>query len=120
MQAVDRVGNVSKAIAVANPFFHDTPATVSPTAAPTAAPTRKPGSSGSSSGGSGDQVKAVGGDVSIRSKPNKTSTRLGVMKSGKKGTYLGKSSVDSRGVRWYNVTYNGQSVWISSRYAKLS
>ena len=54
VQAVDRVGNVSKAIAVANPFFHDTPATVSPTAAPTAAPTRKPGSSGSSSGsGSG-------------------------------------------------------------------
>lgn len=25
VQAVDRVGNVSKAIAVANPFFHDTP-----------------------------------------------------------------------------------------------
>ena len=30
VQAVDRVGNVSKAIAVANPFFHDTPATRSP------------------------------------------------------------------------------------------
>src|SRR5699024_5102413 len=30
VQAVDRVGNVSKAIAVANPFFHDTPATAAP------------------------------------------------------------------------------------------
>lgn len=76
-------------------------------------------STGSSSGGSGDQVKAVGGDVSIRSKPNKTSTRLGVMKSGKKGTYLGKSSVDSRGVRWYKVKYDGVTGWVSSMYAKI-
>ena len=71
VQAVDRVGNVSKAIAVANPFFHDTPATAAPTAAPTAVPTRKPGSSGSSSGsGSGS------GSGGSRATPKPTATPL--------------------------------------------
>lgn len=47
VQAVDKVGNVSKAIAVANPFFHHPP-TAAPK--PTAAPTKKPSGGGSSGG----------------------------------------------------------------------
>lgn len=45
VQAVDRVGNSSKAIALANPFFHNTPA-VTPNN------TKKPGGSSSNSSGS--------------------------------------------------------------------
>lgn len=45
VQAVDRVGNTSKAIALANPFFHNTPA-VTPNN------TKKPGGSSSNSSGS--------------------------------------------------------------------
>ncbi len=71
------------------------------------------------SGSSGDKVKIVGGDVTIRSKPNKTSSKLGYISSGKTVTYLGKSSVDSRGVRWYKIKYNGTTGWVSSMYAKI-
>lgn len=45
VQAVDRVGNTSKALALANPFFHNTPA-VTPNN------TKKPGGSSSNSSGS--------------------------------------------------------------------
>ena len=75
------------------------------------------GSSDSSST-SGDTVKTTG-DVFIRSKPNKESSKLGSMKKGKTATYLGESSVDSRGVRWYKVKYNGVTGWVSSKYSKL-
>ena len=77
------------------------------------------GSSSSSSGGSGDQVQIVGGNVTIRAKANKTSDKLGYISSGTKVTYLGKSSVDSRGVRWYKVKYDGVTGWVSSMYAKI-
>ena len=50
VQAVDRVGNTSKAIALANPFFHNTPVT-------TPGNTKKPG--GSSSNSSGNRATAV-------------------------------------------------------------
>ena len=53
VQAVDRVGNTSKAIALANPFFHNIPA-----ATPTN--TKKPGgSSHNNSGSSGNRATAV-------------------------------------------------------------
>ncbi len=45
VQAVDRVGNTSKAIALANPFFHNTPAVIPNN-------TKKPGGSSSNSSGS--------------------------------------------------------------------
>ena len=77
------------------------------------------GSSSSSSGGSGDQVQIVGGNVTIRAKANKTSDKLGYISSGTKVTYLGKSSVDSRGVRWYKIKYDGVTGWVSSMYAKI-
>ncbi|MBQ3574081.1 MAG: SH3 domain-containing protein, partial [Clostridia bacterium] len=78
-------------------------------------------SSGSSddSSTSGDTVKIVGGDVFIRSKPNKSSSKLGSIKNGKTATYLGESSTDSRGVKWYKVKYNGTTGWVSSKYSKL-
>ena len=53
VQAVDRVGNTSKAIALANPFFHNTPA-VTPNN------TKKPGGgSNNNSGSSGNRATAA-------------------------------------------------------------
>ena len=68
VQAVDKVGNPSRAIALANPFFHNTPTTAptntpkpANTPQPTAAshPTRKPG--GGSSGDRGISGKGNSG-----------------------------------------------------------
>ncbi|MDO5322446.1 MAG: SH3 domain-containing protein [Clostridia bacterium] len=73
----------------------------------------------SSSGGSSDTVKVVGGDVTIRSKADKTSAKLGYIAEGKVATYLGKTSTDSRGVQWYYISYNGTKGWISSMYSRL-
>ncbi|MGN0185909.1 MAG: SH3 domain-containing protein [Aristaeellaceae bacterium] len=73
----------------------------------------------SSSGGSSDTVKVVGGDVTIRAKANKTSTKLGYIAEGKVATYLGKTSTDTRGVQWYYISYNGTKGWISSMYSRL-
>ena len=73
----------------------------------------------SSSGSSSDKVKVVGGDVTIRSKADKTSTKLGYISEGKTATYLGKTSTDSRGVQWYYISYNGTKGWISSMYSRL-
>lgn len=53
VQAVDQVGNTSKAIALANPFFHNTPVT-------TPGNTKKPGgSSHNNSGSSGNRATAA-------------------------------------------------------------
>ena len=75
------------------------------------------GSSGGSS--SGDSVKIVGGDVTIRSKADKTSSKLGYIPEGKTASYLGKTSTDSRGVQWYYISYGGVKGWVSSMYARL-
>lgn len=87
-----------------------------------ATPDVKPVSSSGSSGSSSSYTKVYvsGGSVWLRTGPGLNYSRVTTVHEGQNLTYRGSSSVDSRGVRWYNVTYNGQSVWISSRYAKLS
>ena len=79
----------------------------------------KGSSSSDDSSSSGDHVKIVGGNVTIRAKADKTSSKLGFISSGTTVTYLGKSSVDSRGVRWYKIKYDGVTGWVSSMYAKI-
>jgi len=76
-------------------------------------------SGGGSSSTSGSKVKVVGGSVTIRAKADKTSSKLGFIKEGNSATYLGKSSVDSRGIRWYYIEYKGTKGWVSSMYSKL-
>lgn len=76
-------------------------------------------SGGSSSSTSGSKVKVVGGDVTIRASANKSSDKLGFIAEGNTAAYLGKSSTDSRGVKWYKIKYDGVTGWISSRYSKI-
>ena len=57
------------------------------------------------------------GTVHHRASANRTSTSQGVIGIGVTLTY-DKTSVDSRGVTWYHVTFNGKPGWISSKYAK--
>ena len=73
---------------------------------------------GSSSGYS--KVYVSGGTVWLRKGPGLGYGKVAVVREGTNLNYRGSSTTDSRGVRWYNVTYNGQGVWISSRYSKLS
>lgn len=77
-------------------------------------------SSLSSSGGSSSSGKVkTTGSVYIRSSASRSGKILGSVKAGTKLTYRGKSSKDSRGVRWYAVKFNGQNGWVSSRYSYL-
>ena len=46
------------------------------------------------------------GDVNIRKGPGKDYGSAGVIKADTVVTYLGNSSVDERGVVWYNILYN--------------
>ena len=65
------------------------------------------------------KVVAADGDSWIRSKPNKDSKKLSMLPSGKKATYCQQSQKDGRGVRWYKVTYQGVTGWVSSKFTKL-
>ena len=50
---------------------------------------------------------------------DKTSSALGYINEGNTATFLGKSSTDARGVKWYKIKYDGVTGWISSRYSKI-
>ena len=41
------------------------------------------------------------------------------MQKGESATYLGSYSTDERGVVWYQVRFEGQTGWVSSRYTTL-
>lgn len=64
-------------------------------------------------------VKAIGGDVNLRTSPNLGGSKLTYMKEDQTATYLNGSSVDERGVVWYKVSFNGKTGWVSSRYSEL-
>ena len=85
-----------------------------------ATPDVKPVSGASGSSSSYTKVYVSGGSVWLRTGPGLGYAKIDAVSEGTNLTYRGSSSVDGRGVRWYNVTYNGGSAWISSRYAKLS
>lgn len=68
--------------------------------------------------GSGQRVKATG-DVYVRRHPDKDSADLGVLYKGETAAYLGEKRWDDRDVMWYKVRHNGNTGWVSSRYAKL-
>lgn len=64
------------------------------------------------------KVEATG-KVNIRKTPSLAGKSLGVLRPGKKLTYTGWACEDSRGVRFYEVKYNGKFAYISEEYSKL-
>ncbi len=64
-------------------------------------------------------VYASDGDSNVRTGPGLGYETIGSLAKGGGATYLGNSSVDNRGVTWYNIDYKGVSAWVSSRYTVL-
>lgn len=64
-------------------------------------------------------VYAVEGKSFIRKNPDLEAKQLAILYEGERAEYLGKTSVDDRGVSWYKVEYDGKIGWISSKYTVL-
>lgn len=62
---------------------------------------------------------AVGGKSYVRSAPNLNGKILTTFQQGDSAEYLNASSIDERGVTWYQVDYNGKTGWVSSRYTSF-
>ena len=87
------------------------------------------GSGGESYGGySSDSYRASesattvygnGGDSNIRSGPGLDYPALGTLPEGGTAVFLGGVSYDSRNVAWYQISWNGGTGWVSSRYTSL-
>ena len=67
----------------------------------------------------GSYVVGTSGDSNVRSGPGLGYSSIGGLSEGESAPYLGETSVDERGVAWYNISYNGRSAWVSSRYTTL-
>lgn len=67
----------------------------------------------------GSYVVGTSGDSNVRTGPGLGYTSVGCLYQGQSASYLGNTSIDERGVAWYNVSFNGSSVWVSSRYTTL-
>lgn len=59
------------------------------------------------------------GSVNLRNGPGLSCTIYTSVKKGVTLTYLGETSTDNRGVKWYKVSYKGRDLWISSVYSKI-
>ena len=59
------------------------------------------------------------GEVNLRKGPGLKYGKVATLAKGATLKYLGSTSKDSRGVKWYKVSYDGKTAWISSKYSKL-
>lgn len=66
-----------------------------------------------------DSVRFTG-DCNVRSGPGLGYSVIGSVNSGSYLTYLDSSSVDYRGVTWYEVSFRGGIGWVSSVYAYIT
>lgn len=64
-------------------------------------------------------VSIVEGQCHLRLTPDLNGEVLAILEEGSRCVYQGRTSTDSRGVDWYQVSYNGQAGWVSSMYSKL-
>lgn len=67
----------------------------------------------------GSYVVGTEGDSNVRSGPGLGYSSIGGLEEGESAPFLGETSIDERGVVWYNINYNGRSGWVSSRYTTL-
>jgi len=64
-------------------------------------------------------VRIVDGTCNVRTGPGLAYKSIGNAYEDEVLSYLGNTSVDERGVAWYNVSFNGKNGWISSVYSQL-
>lgn len=74
------------------------------------------GSSGGSSSSSGNKIKTTG-SVNLRTGAGLDYNDIRAIPKGTTLTY-DETRKDGRGVVWYHVSYDGNSGWVSSKYAK--
>lgn len=67
----------------------------------------------------GSYVVGTSGDSNVRTGPGLGYTSIGCLYQGQSASFLGNTSIDERGVAWYNVSFNGSTGWVSSRYTTL-
>ena len=65
------------------------------------------------------QVVITGRQVYMRREPSLSGKTMEVLYKGETAIYLEQSSVDSRGVTWYNVRTDSGAGWVSSKYATV-
>lgn len=66
----------------------------------------------------GSTVYATG-NTNVRTGPGLSYAEVGCMYQGSCGSFLGGTSMDSRGVMWYSVNYAGVTGWVSSVYTMV-
>ena len=69
--------------------------------------------------GEEERVVKATGQVNVRSGPGLDYKDIGTLYKGDTADYLGKSSVDDRGVTWYQIRFNSGTGWVSSRHSRL-
>ena len=74
---------------------------------------------GAKSSNSGKGSIKLSGSEHLRTSPSRNATSITTIPSGTKLSYY-KTSTDSRGVKWYMVTYKGETGWVSSMYSEKS
>lgn len=77
------------------------------------------GSTPKPSPASGTQVVGDTGKSNVHTGPGLAYDTLGVLHREESATYLNETSVDSRGVVWYKISWRGGTAWVSSRYTRL-
>ncbi len=84
------------------------------------------GGSGNGTGGNFFMTDTMMGDVyasqnvHVRMGPGLNYDLLTGMVPGDTAIYLGNSSIDSRGVTWYNISFDGYTGWVSSAFTVLA
>lgn len=64
-------------------------------------------------------IVASKGQTNIRTSGNLDAEAIGVLPQDASAAYMGSSSTDERGVKWYRINYDGVKGWVSSKYTKL-
>jgi uncharacterized protein YraI len=59
------------------------------------------------------------GNSNVRTGPGLSYPQVGGMEQGETARFLGGTSVDNRGVTWYNVSVDGVTGWVSSAYTTV-
>ena len=76
-------------------------------------------SASANTGADSRQVVITGRQVYMRREPSLSGKTMEVLYKGETAIYLEQSSVDSRGVTWYNVRTDSGAGWVSSKYATV-